>query len=168
MQLLKHVEYTWRKLTKVKDAVIKVVPRTDATTRRSTGRWVDTMHDDGARKARWTTRRFEQTSERKRGFLLSNSSNDAPRNVVGRGSSERTRCGNRRLQRGFHQSPLKPDGTESQVWIELHSEAEMGPDYIWEAVSAFPGLKGASGAPGAWDTYSANVEACPVTSFSVS
>ena len=30
------------KLTKVKDAVIKVVPRTDATTRPLTGRWVDT------------------------------------------------------------------------------------------------------------------------------
>ena len=26
-----------------------------------TGRWVDTMHDDGARKARWTTRGYEQT-----------------------------------------------------------------------------------------------------------
>ena len=49
------------KLTKVKDAVIKVVPRTDATTRPLTGRWVDTMHDDGARKARWTTRGYEQT-----------------------------------------------------------------------------------------------------------
>ena len=33
----------------------------------------------------------------------------------------------------------------------------MGPDYIWEAASVFPGLKGASGAPRAWDTYSANV-----------
>ena len=30
----------------------------------------------------------------------------------------------------------------------------MGPNYIQEAVSAFPGLKGA---PKAWDTYSANV-----------
>ena len=30
----------------------------------------------------------------------------------------------------------------------------LGPDYIWEAVSAFPGLKGA---PRAWDTYSAKV-----------
>ena len=38
------------KLTKVKDAVIKVVPRTDATTRPLTGCWVDTMHDDGARE----------------------------------------------------------------------------------------------------------------------
>ena len=48
------------KLTKVKDAVIKVVPRTDATTRPLTGRWVDTMHDDGARKARWTTRGYDK------------------------------------------------------------------------------------------------------------
>ena len=55
-----------------------------------------------------------------------------------RGSSERTRCGNWRLQRG---SPLNPDGTESQVWIDPPPEAELGPEYIWEAVSAFPGLK---------------------------
>ena len=44
------------KLTKVKDATIKVVPRTDAATKPLAGRWVDTVHDDGARKARWTTR----------------------------------------------------------------------------------------------------------------
>ena len=49
------------KLTKVKDAVIKVVPRTDATTRPLTGRCLDTMHHDGARRARWTTRGYEQT-----------------------------------------------------------------------------------------------------------
>ena len=49
------------KLTKVKDAVIKVVPRTDATTRPFTGRWMDTMRDDEARKARWTTPAHEQT-----------------------------------------------------------------------------------------------------------
>ena len=54
----------------------------------------------------------------------------------------------------FYQSPLNPDGTESQVWIEPPPEAELGPDYIREAVSAFPGLKGA---PRAWDTYSAKV-----------
>ena len=54
----------------------------------------------------------------------------------------------------FYQAPLNPDGTESQVWIEPLPEAELGPDYIWEAVSAFPGLKGA---PRAWDTYSAKV-----------
>ena len=54
----------------------------------------------------------------------------------------------------FYQSPLNPDGTEGKVWIEPPPEAELGPDYIWEAMSAFPGLKGA---PRAWDTYSANV-----------
>ena len=44
------------KLTKVKDAIVKVVPRNAATTRPLTGRWVDTTHDDGARKDWWTTR----------------------------------------------------------------------------------------------------------------
>ena len=52
-----HVE----KLTKVKGAVIKVVPRTDATARPLTGRWVDPTHDNGTRKARWTTRGYEQS-----------------------------------------------------------------------------------------------------------
>ena len=110
--LRKHLE----KLTNVKDAVIKVVPRTDATTRPLTGRWVDSMHDDRASKARWTTRGYEQ-SERERGFLLGDTSDHAPqKNVVGRCSSQgtavglstklfwypteqRTRCGSSRLQR---------------------------------------------------------------------
>ena len=54
----------------------------------------------------------------------------------------------------FYQSLLNPDGTESHFGIDPPSEAELGPDYIWEPVSAFPGRKGA---PRAWDTYSANV-----------
>ena len=54
----------------------------------------------------------------------------------------------------FHQSPLNPDGTEGQVWIEPPPAAELGSDHIWEAVSAVPVLKGA---PRAWDTHSANV-----------
>ena len=49
------------KLTKVKDAIINVVPHTDATTRPLTGRWVDTVHYNGPTKARWTTRGYEQT-----------------------------------------------------------------------------------------------------------
>ena len=78
------------KLTKVKDAVIKVVPRTDATTKPLTGRWVDTMHDDGARKGQVDDAWYEQTLNGKRGLLLSNASDDAPQDDVGRGSSERT------------------------------------------------------------------------------
>ena len=41
------------------------------------------MHDDGARKARWTTRGYEQTLNRNEDFLF-----------------EGPRCGDRRLQRG--------------------------------------------------------------------
>ena len=57
------------KLTKVQDAVIKVVPRTDATTRHLKGRWVESVLDDGARKARWTTRGYEQTLNGNEDFL---------------------------------------------------------------------------------------------------
>ena len=59
--LLKRDERTWRNSQKSRTQIIKVVPRTDATTKPLTGRWVDTVHDDGARKARWTTRGYEQT-----------------------------------------------------------------------------------------------------------
>ena len=90
------------KLTKVKDAVIKVVPRTDATTKPLTGRWVDTMHEGQVDDA-WV----RANSERKRG-LLSNASDDAPQDDVGRGGSERTRCGNRRLQRGLLSVTFEP------------------------------------------------------------
>ena len=34
----------------------------------------------------------------------------------------------------FYQSLLNPDGTESQIRIEPAPEAELGPDYIREAV----------------------------------
>ena len=49
---------------------------------------------------------------------------------------------------------LEPDGTDSKVWIDQPPEAERRMNYIWEVVSAFPGLKGA---PRAWDTHSAKV-----------
>ena len=57
----------------------------------------------------------------------------------------------------FYQSPLNPDRTESTVWIEPPPEAELGPEYIWEAPPAFPGLKEA---PRAWKTHIANVLTC--------
>ena len=51
-------------------------------------------------------------------------------------------------------SAFEPRRTESKVWIEPPLEGELGPDYIWEAVSAFPGPKGG---PRAWDTFGAKV-----------
>ena len=54
----------------------------------------------------------------------------------------------------FYQLLLSPDGTESKVWIEPAPQAELGQNYIWEAVLPSPGLKET---PKTWDTYSANV-----------
>ena len=142
------------KLTKVKDAVIKVVPRTDATTKPLTGRWVDTMHDDGARKARWTTRGYEQTLNGNEDFFSATPAMMHLKMMLVEAALKGHVAAIGDCSGAFYQSPLNPDGTESQVWIEPPPEAELGPDYIWEAVSAFPGLKGA---PRAWDTYSAKV-----------
>ena len=142
------------KLTKVKDAVIKVVPRTDATTRPLTGRWVDTMHDDGARKARWTTRGYEQTLNGNEDFFSATPAMMHLKMMLVEAALKGHVAAIGDCSGAFYQSPLNPDGTENQVWIEPPPEAELGPDYIWEAVSAFPGLKGA---PRAWDSYSAGV-----------
>ena len=112
------------------------------------------MHVDGARKARWTTRGYEQTLTR----------TDDPFSATPAMMHLKTMLVEAALKGhfapigdcsgAFCQSPLNPDGTERQVWTELPPEAELGPGYIGEAVSAFPGLKGA---PRAWDTYSGNV-----------
>ena len=103
------------KLTKVKDTIIKVVPRTDATTGPLTGRWVDTMQDDGARKARWTTRGYEQTLNGYEDFFSATPALVQLKNVVGRCSFEGARCGNRRLQRGLLPVTFEPgrNGTPS-------------------------------------------------------
>ena len=96
------------KLTKVKGAIIKVVPRTDATTRLLTARWVDTMHDDGVRKASWTTRGYEQTLNGNEDFFSANASDDASQNDVDRCSFEGTCCSNWRLQRGLLPVTFEP------------------------------------------------------------
>ena len=142
------------KLTKVKDAIIKVVPRTDATTKPLTGRWVDTLHDDGARKARWTTRGYEQTLNGNEDFFSATPELMHLKMMLVDAALKGHVTAIGDCSGAFYQSPLNPDGTESKVWIEPPPEAELGPNYIWEGVSAFPGLKGA---PRAWDTYSANV-----------
>ena len=142
------------KLTKVKDAVIKDVPRTNASTKPLTGRWVDTMHDDGARKARWTTRGYEQTLNGNEDFFSATPAMMHLKMMLVEAALKGHVAAIGDCRGAFYQSPLNPDGTESQVWIEPPPEAELGPDYIWEAVSAFPGLKEA---PRAWDTYSAKV-----------
>ena len=142
------------KLTKVKDAVTKVVPRTDATTRPSTGRRVDTLHDDGARKARWATRGYEQTLNGNEYFFSATPAMMHLKMMLVEAALKGHVAAIGDCSGAFYQSLLNPDGMESNVWIEPPPEAELGPDNIWEAVSAFPGLKGG---PRAWHTHSVNV-----------
>ena len=101
------------KLTRVQDSAIKVVPRTDATTRPLTGRWADIMQDDGARKARWTTRGYEQTLNENEAPAMMHVTmmlvEAAPIGHVAAIGDCSGVC---------HQSLLNPDGTEGQVWIE--------------------------------------------------
>ena len=126
----------------------------NATTKPLTGRWVDTMHDDGARKARWTTRGYEQTLNGNEDSFSATPAMMHLKMMLVEAALKGHVAAIGDCSGAFSQSPLNLDGTESQVWIEPPPEAELGPDYIREAVSAFPGLKGA---PRAWDTYSAKV-----------
>ena len=134
MRLLKHVEYLWRN-SQVKDAVIiKVVPRTDATTRPLTGRWVDTMME----RSRPCGRRVGTSK------LSTETKTSSPMMhltmMLVEAALKGHDGGNRGLQRGLLPVTFEP--------------AELSPDYIWEAVSAFPGL---GGPPRALDARGANV-----------
>ena len=134
------------KLTKVKDAVIKVVPRTDATTKHHARRRSTEGQVDDA----W----IRANSERKRGLLLSNASDDAPQDDVGRGSSERACCGNRRLQRGLLPVTSEPRWNGESSLDRSASRGRAGTRVHLGSRVSFPALKGA---PRAWDSYSAGV-----------
>ena len=111
------------------------------------------MHDDGARKARWTTRGYEQTLNGNEDFFSATRAMHVKMLVVDAALKGHVAAiGD--CSGAFCHSPLNPDGTENRVWIVPPPEAEPGPNYIWEAVSAFPCLNGASRA---WDSYSANI-----------
>ena len=47
-------------LNRSEGKIVEVVPRTETTSKTLTGKWVDSQHDDGTLKSRWTTRRYEQ------------------------------------------------------------------------------------------------------------
>ena len=116
------------KLTKVKDPIIEVVPRTDATTKPLTGRWVDTIHDHGARKARWTTRGYEQTLNGNEDFFSATSAMMHLKMMLVDAALKGHVAAIGDCSGAFYQSPLNPDGTENKVWLEPPPEAELGPD----------------------------------------
>ena len=112
------------------------------------------MHDDEARKARWTTRGYEQTLNGNEDFFSATPAMMHLKMMLVDAALKGHVAAIGDCSGAFYQSPLNPDGTENRVWIEPPPEAELGPNYVREAASAFPGRKGA---PKAWDTYSANV-----------
>ena len=133
------------KLTKVKDAVIKVVPRTDANTKPLTRRWVDTARrcseerqvDDAWQALNGNEDFFSATPAMMHlKMMLVDAALKGHVAAIGDCSG------------AFYQSLLNPDGTESKVWIEPPPEAE------W--VGARLHLGSRVSIPRSRDTYSAN------------
>jgi len=130
--------------------IVQVVPRSQATTEPLSGRWVDSRGDDGTLKSRWTGRGFEQ---RLTGF--ENHSSGTPATMHLKAMLVNAAYHGHVAALGdcsgaFYQSPL----TEEEVYLEAPPEAELPPGYVWKALCAFPGLKGA---PKAWEDHSAKV-----------
>jgi hypothetical protein len=132
-----------------KPTMVKVVKRTVATSRPLTGRWVDVMSDDGVMKSRWTTRGFEQKLEGDENFYSGTPAlghlkvlltlAEIQGHVAAIGD-----CGG-----AFYMSPL-----DEEVFMEAPEEAGLAWDECWQAICAFPGLKGA---PRAWQRHSTKV-----------
>ena len=88
------------------------------------------MHDDGARKARWTTRGNEQTLNGNDDFFSATPAMMHVKMMLVEAALKRHVVAIGDCSGAFYQSPLTPDGTESQVWIE----AEQGPDHMVSTV----------------------------------
>ena len=106
------------KLTKVKDRPLA-------------GRWVDTVHDDGARKARWTTRGYEQTLNGNEDFFSATPAMMHLKMMLVDAALKGHVAAIGDCSGAFYQSPLNPDGTtfgkpcqHSQVSNE-HRELEI-------------------------------------------
>ena len=97
--------------------------RTDATTRPLTGRWVDTVHDDGAKKARWTTRGYEQTLNGHEDFF---SAAPAMMHLKMMLVDAGTRCSNWRLQRGLLPVTFEPRRNRKPSLDRASSRCRVG------------------------------------------
>ena len=106
-----HVE----KLTKVEDAIIKVAQRINVTTKPLMDQWVDTMYVNGARKARWTARGYEQTTNGNEDFFSETSSMIHLKKMLVDAALEEhvaaIRCSNWRIQWGH--LPVSPESRQN-------------------------------------------------------
>ena len=103
------------KLTKVKDAIIKVAQRTNVTTKPLMDQWVDPMYDDGARKARCTTRGYEQTPKGSEDFFSATPAMMHLKMMLVDAALKGHVAAIGDYSGAFCQSPLNPYGTESKV-----------------------------------------------------
>ena len=147
---LKHVA----KITAEGANIVRPVPRSSATTRPLSGRWVEDQHDDGSLKARWTTRGFEQTLKGHEDFYSATPATQHLKMMLVDAAMKGHVAAIGDCSGAFYQAPLDPEGEGEKVYIEPPEEAGLGPDVVWEAISAFPGLKGS---PKAWDIHSSGV-----------
>ena len=128
-------------LNRSEGKIVEVAPRTEATSKPLTSTWVNSQHDDGTLKSRWTTRSYEQQLAGGQNFFATTQPLthlklmlvDAARN------GHKADIGD--CSGTCYQAPLDPTGQESKVYIEAPHEANLGPDYVWDAVSAFPNPK---------------------------
>ena len=105
------------KLIKVEDALIKVLPRSDATTGRLSGRWANIVHD------KLTTRGYNHHLNRNEDCFSAASAMmhfnvmmvyEAPQGYVST------------ILRAFYQVLLNTNGTEPNVWMH-HRWSALGP-----------------------------------------
>jgi len=133
--------------------MVRVVKTVDAETRPLSGRWVDTMDDNGTAKSRWTTRGFEQHLEGDENFYSGTPALGHLKALLVLAELEGHVAALGDCSGAFYQSPLQIDGGK-KVYLQAPPEAGLADDECWEAICAFPGLKGA---PHAWQTHSTSV-----------
>ena len=115
---------------------------------------MEDQHDDVALKARWTTRGSEQTLQGNEDFFSATPATMHLKMMLVDAARKGHVAAIGDCSGAFYQAPLDPDGMGEKVYIEPPPEAGLPPDVVWEAVPAFPGLKGS---PKAWDTHSSKV-----------
>ena len=117
----------------------RVVPRSVATSRVLSGRWVDTMQADGSKKSRWTTRGFEQTLHGTENHVAGTPSLPHLKALLVDAARRGYKVALGDCSGAFYQAPL----TEEAICLEPPPDAEIASSQVWEALCAFPGLKGA-------------------------
>ena len=137
-----------RKITGNGKEIVRVIPISETTSKTLTGKWVDTYQADGEQKSRWTTGGFEQQIYGHENFVAATPSLPPLKAMLVEAEVHGRAVAFGDCSGAFYQAPL----TEDRIFLEPPPEAEVPEGHVWEALCAFPGLKGA---PKAWEDHSA-------------